>query len=159
MHQSSDQSWLKKSLRGSRGVSHTYTDRFTRAGPVEIKSQLNFPITMVSVSLKVQSFVPFRCLLVVLQGGTDFGSFAYPNSPKPRMVPPSPTPKQISFKNQILKALLWCSNVAVLRFTSRWDPHTTSWVQWQGYREYWILQDVMKSGQLRSAWISHALSV
>ena len=88
VHWSSNQSWLKKSLLGSRGLSYTYTERFTRAGLAEIKSQLSFPNNTVSVSLEVQPLIPFYCLLVVLQGGADFGSFAYPNSPKPGVVPP-----------------------------------------------------------------------
>lgn len=74
---------------------------------MEIKSQPSFPIATVSVSLEVQPFVPFYCLLIVFQGGKDFGSFAYPSSPKPQVVhPPTHFPEQISFKNQTLKGLL-----------------------------------------------------
>lgn len=57
-------------------MSYTYAERFTRAGPAEIKSQLGFPNNIVSVSLEVQPFIPFYCLLVVCQGGTGFGSSA-----------------------------------------------------------------------------------
>lgn len=83
MHWNSNQSWLKKSLLGSRAVSYTYTERFTELDPAQIKSQLSFPNNTVSVLLEVQPLVPFYCLLVALHGGTDFSGFFYPKSLNP----------------------------------------------------------------------------
>lgn len=76
-----------------------YADRFTRAGPVKIKSQRSFPIAMVSVSPEVQPSVPFHYLLVFAQGRTDFGSFVYPASKSTnRALPPALLPSRSASK-------------------------------------------------------------
>lgn len=127
LQQSSNQSWLKKSLLGSRGVSYTWAERFTRAGLAEIKSQLSFPNNIVSASLEIQPFVPFYCLLVVLQGRTDVGSFAYSNSPKLGVVVPQSTPPQADqLQNPQSEGATLTFSAAVLRCTPLRDPHTTS---------------------------------